>query len=200
MVFIIGATNRPDILDSSVTRPGHLDQLIYIPLPDLESRVSILQANLRKSPIDEDVDVEAMAEALDGYSGADITEICQRAAMNAIRESVRCDIEKAAKEAAIEEGQEGAGREGGEEEKEEEEEDPVPAITKRHFEEALARARKSVKPEDIVQYKNFAKNLKVERGFNEFSFDDLERQIAEEEAGAGGEEDGDSDEREDMFG
>ena len=50
-VFIIGATNRPDIIDSAILRPGRLDQLIYIPLPDDASRIQILKANLRKSPI-----------------------------------------------------------------------------------------------------------------------------------------------------
>ena len=50
-VFIIGATNRPDIIDPAILRPGRLDQLIYIPLPDDKSRVQILKANLRKSPI-----------------------------------------------------------------------------------------------------------------------------------------------------
>ena len=50
-VFIIGATNRPDIIDSAILRPGRLDQLIYIPLPDDNSRVAILKANLRKSPV-----------------------------------------------------------------------------------------------------------------------------------------------------
>merc|ERR1712146_349652 len=96
-VFVIGATNRPDILDNAVTRPGRLDQLIYIPLPDYESRVSIFKANLRKSPIAPDVNVEAMAEKLQGFSGADITEICQRAAKNAIRESIAAQIERAQK-------------------------------------------------------------------------------------------------------
>lgn len=47
-VFVIGATNRPDILDNAITRPGRLDQLIYIPLPDMDSRISIFKANLRK--------------------------------------------------------------------------------------------------------------------------------------------------------
>lgn len=50
-VFIIGATNRPDIIDPAILRPGRLDQLIYIPLPDEKSRVAILKANLRKSPV-----------------------------------------------------------------------------------------------------------------------------------------------------
>ena len=55
--------------------PGHLDQLIYIPLPDHDSRLSILKANLRKSPVSDDVDMEAMAEATDGFSGADLTGV-----------------------------------------------------------------------------------------------------------------------------
>lgn len=50
-VFVIGATNRPDILDNAITRPGRLDQLIYIPLPDMDSRISIFNANLRKVPV-----------------------------------------------------------------------------------------------------------------------------------------------------
>merc|ERR1712026_307243 len=56
-VFIIGATNRPDILDGAIMRPGRLDQLIYIPLPDDGSRMSILKANLRKSPVAKEVDI-----------------------------------------------------------------------------------------------------------------------------------------------
>ena len=50
-VFIIGATNRPDIIDPAILRPGRLDQLIYIPLPDEKSREAIFKANLRKSPV-----------------------------------------------------------------------------------------------------------------------------------------------------
>jgi len=99
-VFVIGATNRPDILDNAVTRPGHLDQLIYIPLPDYKSRVSIFRANLRKSPVKPAVDIEQLASATEGFSGADITEICQRAAKNAIRESVNAGIERAKQVAA----------------------------------------------------------------------------------------------------
>jgi transitional endoplasmic reticulum ATPase len=93
-LFIIGATNRPDILDPGIMPPGRLDQLIYIPLPDYESRVSIFKANLRKSPVVEDVTFELLAEVTDGFSGADITEICQRAAKNAIRESITAEIER----------------------------------------------------------------------------------------------------------
>lgn len=60
-VFIIGATNRPDIIDPALMRPGRLDQLIYIPMPDHDSRLSILRAVLRKTPISKDVDLEYLA-------------------------------------------------------------------------------------------------------------------------------------------
>ena len=75
-LFFIGATNRPDILDEALLRPGRLDQLIYIPLPDAPSRVSIFKANLRKSPISRDVDFNFLGKITEGFSGADITEIC----------------------------------------------------------------------------------------------------------------------------
>jgi transitional endoplasmic reticulum ATPase len=87
-VFIIGATNRADILDPALMRPGRLDQKIYIPLPDLKSRVAIFKACLKKTPIAPDVDINSMAASTDGCSGADITSICQRATKFAIRESL----------------------------------------------------------------------------------------------------------------
>jgi transitional endoplasmic reticulum ATPase len=61
-LFFIGATNRPDILDEALVRPGRLDQLIYIPLPDKPSRLSILKAVLRKSPIAPNVNIEFLSE------------------------------------------------------------------------------------------------------------------------------------------
>ena len=88
-VFIIGATNRPDIIDSALLRPGRLDQLIYIPLPDEASRLRIFQAALRKSPLAKEVDLEALARYTQGFSGADITEICQRAVKYAIVKILR---------------------------------------------------------------------------------------------------------------
>ena len=99
-VFVIGATNRPDILDPAVMRPGRLDQLIYIPLPDEGSRVNILKSVLRKSPVAPDVDLEFMARTVHGFSGADLTEICQRAAKLAIRESIEKEIEQEKERAA----------------------------------------------------------------------------------------------------
>merc|ERR1711970_474822 len=93
-VFIIGATNRPDIIDSAIMRPGRLDQLIYIPLPDDGSRMAILKANLRKSPVADSVDLPYLAKMTRGFSGADLTEICQRACKLAIRESIDADIKR----------------------------------------------------------------------------------------------------------
>jgi SpoVK/Ycf46/Vps4 family AAA+-type ATPase len=76
---------RPDIIDSALLRPGRLDQLIYIPLPDEASRRQIFKAVLRKSPIAPDVDIDLLVKFTNGFSGADITEICQRACKYAIR-------------------------------------------------------------------------------------------------------------------
>jgi len=85
-VFFIGATNRPEILDEALMRPGRLDQLIYIPLPDQPSRLGVLKANLRKTPIAKDVDLDFVAKLTEGFSGADLTELCQRACKSAIRD------------------------------------------------------------------------------------------------------------------
>ena len=123
-VFIIGATNRPDQIDPALLRPGRLDQLIYIPLPDEPSRLSILNAALKKSPLAPDVDLDFLAKSTPGFSGADLSEICQRAAKLAIRESINADIQRAREKKAREE----AGGDDGMDEVEEE--DPVPQITR----------------------------------------------------------------------
>lgn len=149
-LFIIGATNRPDILDPGIMRPGRLDQLIYIPLPDRESRVSIFKANLRKSPIAENVDIEELADATEGFSGADLTEICQRAAKNAIRDSITAGIERQKRVEAGELTQEEADALP----------DPVPCITPAHFEASMSKARRSVGPEIIKQYDDFTAKSK----------------------------------------
>ena len=75
-LFFIGATNRPEILDEALIRPGRLDQLIYIPLPDAVARVGIIKAVLRKSPIAPNINVQYLANLCDKFSGADMTEMC----------------------------------------------------------------------------------------------------------------------------
>ncbi|KAI0224203.1 AAA ATPase cdc48 [Massospora cicadina] len=159
-VFVIGATNRPDQIDGALLRPGRLDQLIYIPLPDEASRYGILKAALRKSPLSSEVDIAYMAKSTQGFSGADLTEICQRAAKLAIRESIEADIanKKKCEDAGLEAEME-------------DDIDPVPEITKAHFEEAMRYARRSVSDNDIRRYEMFAQNLHQSRGFgNNFKF------------------------------
>ena len=89
-VFIVGATNRPDILDEALLRPGRLDQLIYIPLPDLKSRLSIIKAILRKTPVDPKIPLDFVAKLTEGFSGADLKELCNQVCKCAIKEGTRC--------------------------------------------------------------------------------------------------------------
>lgn len=91
-LFFIGATNRPEILDEALLRPGRLDQLIYIPLPDLPSRIGILKANLKKTPIAPDIELNFLASLTDGFSGADLMEICQRASKAAVRDCIEAEV------------------------------------------------------------------------------------------------------------
>lgn len=159
-VFIIGATNRPDIIDGALLRPGRLDQLIYIPLPDEKSRHQIFKSVLRKSPIAPDVDFETLTKFTHGFSGADITEICQRACKTAIRENIERDMEKERRKAENPDLME-------------EDVDEVPCITKTHFEEAMRFARRSVSDADIRKYQAFAQTLQQSRGFgSDFRFPD----------------------------
>jgi SpoVK/Ycf46/Vps4 family AAA+-type ATPase len=108
---------------------GRLDQLIYIPLPDEPSRLSILKACLKKSPVSADVDLNFLAKSTHGFSGADLTEICQRAAKLAIRESIDSDMRRTREKR---ERDEAAGDDAMkvEDDAVEEEEDPVPEITR----------------------------------------------------------------------
>jgi len=159
-VFIIGATNRPDIIDPALLRPGRLDQLIYIPLPDEGSRRQIFKSVLRKSPIAQDVDFDLLTKFTHGFSGADITEICQRACKTAIRENIEKDIERERRKAENPDLME-------------EDVDEVPCISKAHFEEAMKFARRSVSDADIRKYQAFAQTLQQSRGFgSDFRFPD----------------------------
>ncbi|XVE79803.1 hypothetical protein DITRI_Ditri14bG0085400 [Diplodiscus trichospermus] len=157
-VFIIGATNRPDIIDPALLRPGRLDQLIYIPLPDEESRHQIFKACLRKSPVSKGVDLRALARYTQGFSGADITEICQRACKYAIRENIEEDIERERRRRENPEAMD-------------EDVDAEVAEIKAHFEESMKFARRSVSDADIRKYQAFAQTLQHSRGFgSEFRF------------------------------
>merc|ERR1719215_1706535 len=154
-VFIIGATNRPDIIDTALMRPGRLVQLIYIPMPDYESRLGILRATLRKSPVSKEVDLPYLSAQTDKFTGADLTEICQSACKIAIREEIERDIER-------ERLKEEAG-EDMEDEDEEEDDDMMPEILPKHFEVAVRGARRSVSDRDLAQYASFALTLQQSR-------------------------------------
>lgn len=195
-IFIIGATNRPDQIDSALLRPGRLDQLIYIPLPDEAGRVSILKAALKKSPIAQDVDLTFLAKNTHGFSGADLTEICQRAAKLAIRQSIEADMQRFRERKELERKAEEAG-ETLPEEMDADEVDPVPEITRAHFEEAMQYARRSVSDQDIRRYELFAQNMQQSRGFgSSFKFPDADAVAGQTSGGAAF---GDSNEEEDLY-
>ena len=80
-VVVIAATNRPDIIDPAMLRPGRLDKLLYVPLPTKEDRLQILQTLCRKVPIASDVELRKIAldNHCDGYSGADLSALVREA-------------------------------------------------------------------------------------------------------------------------
>jgi len=136
-VTVIAATNRPDIIDPALLRPGRFDRLIYIPPPDKKARKEIFKIHTRKKPLAKDVDLDELAERTEGYTGADIAAVCNEAVMAAIREYIS---------------------KGGKMDKEE---IKKLKIEKRHFEEAL----KNVKPiakEELDRYVEIAKKFERE--------------------------------------
>ena len=87
-VTVIAATNRPDIIDPALLRPGRLDRLVYVAPPDETSRHEIFKIHLADKPLGSDVDLDRLAEDTEGFTGADIGAICNEATMLAIREFV----------------------------------------------------------------------------------------------------------------
>jgi transitional endoplasmic reticulum ATPase len=102
-IIVIAATNRPDIVDSAVLRPGRFDRLIYVPEPDEAARLEIFKIHTKNMPLSNDVDIKAH-RMTKGYSGADISSVCREAAMNALRRDINAkevtfsDFEKAMEE------------------------------------------------------------------------------------------------------
>ncbi len=85
-VLVIGATNRADILDPAVLRPGRFDGVIFVPPPDTDARLEILRVHTRKMPLADDVSLEKLADGTEGFSGADIEGLVREAAMAAVRD------------------------------------------------------------------------------------------------------------------
>ena len=86
-VVVIGATNRPDIVDNALVRSGRFDKMIYIPPPDRESRLKIFEVHTKNMPLSRDVNLEELADKTDGYVGADLENLCREAGMMAYREN-----------------------------------------------------------------------------------------------------------------
>ncbi|MEY4651705.1 MAG: putative ATP-dependent Zn protease, partial [Pseudomonadota bacterium] len=98
-VIVVAATNRPDILDAALLRPGRFDRQVYVQLPDIRGREQILNVHMRKIPIGTDVNASIIARGTPGMSGADLANLCNEAALMAARRNARLvemqDFEKA---------------------------------------------------------------------------------------------------------
>jgi cell division protease FtsH len=98
-VIVVAATNRPDILDAALLRPGRFDRQVYVTLPDIRGREQILAVHMRKVPLGQDVSANIIARGTPGMSGADLANLCNEAALMAARRSARVvemtDFEKA---------------------------------------------------------------------------------------------------------
>ncbi|QLG26616.1 CDC48 family AAA ATPase [Halorarum halophilum] len=136
-VVVIATTNRPDLIDSALLRPGRLDRHVHVPVPDEEGRRAIFQVHTEEKPLADDVDLDSLARRTDGYVGADIEAVCREASMNASREFI-------------------------ESVKPEEIADSVGnvRITMDHFESALDEVKPSVTPETIERYEEIEKRFR----------------------------------------
>ncbi|MEX2571368.1 MAG: AAA family ATPase, partial [Gemmatimonadota bacterium] len=90
-VVVVGATNRPMLLDPALLRPGRFDELVYVPVPSLEGRLQILRIHTSEMPLAADVDIESLADRTHGYTGADLEDLTRRAGLNALREDLEAN-------------------------------------------------------------------------------------------------------------
>ncbi|MEF8847961.1 MAG: CDC48 family AAA ATPase [Candidatus Thermoplasmatota archaeon] len=88
-IVVIAATNRPDLIDTALLRPGRFDKLLYVQQPDKESRKEIFKIHLKNKPLAKKVDIDDLADKTKGYTGADIAALCKESVMNAIREYIK---------------------------------------------------------------------------------------------------------------
>jgi transitional endoplasmic reticulum ATPase len=135
-VVIIAATNRPDIIDSALLRPGRFDRLLFVPPPDLEARKQIFKIHTRKTPLADDVNLDDLARKTDGYTGADIASLANTGVMLALREHISKakDPEDAKKRAK------------------------GLKVARRHFEEALQKI-KPMRTEELKMYERFSEQF-----------------------------------------
>ncbi len=136
-VVVIAATNRPDLVDPALLRPGRIERHVYIPPPDKEARKEIFKIHLRGKPLSEEISIEELAEKTEGYTGADIEAVCREAGMLAIREAAaQIKDPREAKEFAHK-----------------------IKITKKHFEEALKKVKPSITKEDLRRFETLMKDF-----------------------------------------
>ncbi|XP_078067376.1 ATPase family gene 2 protein homolog A isoform X3 [Mustelus asterias] len=91
-VVILAATNRPDMIDKALMRPGRIDRIIYVPLPDAATRAEIFKLQFRSMPISDDVNLDYLVARTEKYSGAEITALCREAALLALQEDIQAKI------------------------------------------------------------------------------------------------------------
>jgi transitional endoplasmic reticulum ATPase len=133
-VIIVAATNRPDMVDPALLRPGRFDRLIYIRPPGKEGREKIFEIHTKEKPLAEDVNLSELADMTEGYVGADIEGICREAAMLALRDIVTPGIDR-------KDIQEKAGE---------------VRISKKHFEKAIRRVKPTTSRETLSVYEKSA--------------------------------------------
>lgn len=149
-VYVIGATNRPDMIDPAMLRPGRLDRLLYVPLPSAQQRVSILSTIGKKYPVDESVNLKnvGLDRRLEGFSGADLASLMREASFTALKTVYQS---KTREELDVyEKGNlqaEFGGTEG------------LPTITEENFESAMDKIRPSVSAEDRKNYEDLHREL-----------------------------------------
>ncbi|HSA75690.1 MAG TPA: CDC48 family AAA ATPase [Candidatus Nitrosocosmicus sp.] len=132
-VVVIAATNRPDIIDPALLRPGRFDRILYVSPPDRDSRLQILKIHTKKKPLSDDVNIENLADKTEGYTGADIASLSSAAVMLALREHITKYPDS----------------------KEAEKQTGDLKISMKHFEEAMKKIRPLSKQE-LDMYKNVA--------------------------------------------
>ncbi len=140
-VVVIAATNRPDILDPALLRPGRFDRLVLVPAPDEKARLEILRVHTRRVPLASDVNLAELAKKTEGYSGADLEALVREAALIAMRRVMR----ELPRELVESESEEFLDR---------------LRVSRRDFEEAMKKVKPSITPYMIEYYKNFEENRK----------------------------------------
>ncbi|ARM75803.1 CDC48 family AAA ATPase [Acidianus manzaensis] len=156
-VVVIAATNRPDILDPALLRPGRFDRIIYVPPPDKQARLEILKVHTKNVPLDNDVNLETIAEKTEGYTGADLEAVVREATMLMLREaSSQCD--QKAKNECSKDGK--LNEECYNKELRTCMDNFTGKVNMNHFTKALEIVSPSLTKADIERYERMAKDLK----------------------------------------